>query len=316
MNRPQDLRSIQHTFENLNETDCRRWMCNAENVQQVAQTCQTTDRNAKMLLSFLYMNRESHMIFEDVPLDQVLKRLVAGIARRMEENDPDIMGAVLRTNVMFEAWKRRDAGRVLQFLSESCISQARKGEEVDEEMLHYIESIGGTDALNDTRRRCDRFERVTADNLPQRISQIADNARWDIMKERVQQGDIEGTLFPLLRDIQQGIMALMGAAPRAASEFENRFDVDFMLERHRNHSLSREDVGNYASYLANMIANMQAPVDDREVRPWVAQVERNAQSDSPLLEYLPTLVDVVREGGVHLRRVLQRLEEFSASQEQ
>jgi len=133
MNRPQDLRSIKQTFENLNETDCRRWMCNAENVQQVAQTCQTTDKNAKMLLSFLYMNKESNMIFEDVPLDQVLKRLVAGIAQRMENNDPDIMGAVLRTNVMFEAWKRRDAGRVLQFLSESCISQARKGEEVDEE---------------------------------------------------------------------------------------------------------------------------------------------------------------------------------------
>jgi hypothetical protein len=312
---PETIASI---FDEHDDVECRRWMREADKVSAVAESLLTTEKNAKVFLSFLYMNKESALLFEEsVPLDCVLGRLVSGIYRRAKENSDvsELMAAVTRANVVFEAWKRRDEGRVLQFISESCISQARRGEPVDEEMMGYIAAIGGDDALRDTQRRCERFERVQADDLPQHVAEIAERARWDVMRERVANGDVEGTLFPLLRDIQQGVMALMAAAPRAASTFEGRFDVDFMLERHRNGSLNRSDVGDYAVYLATTIASMQAPEDDAVVRPWLRAVEQDARSNSAMGEYLPSLVTVVREGGQHLRRIVERLEALRAAME-
>ena len=253
-------------------------------------------KNAKVLLSFLNMHSERDMLFEDVPLDNVLRRLVAGVWRRVEEEQGarDVMAAVERANVMFQAWKQRDKGRVLQFLSEQCIQQARTGHAVDEEMLAQIEALGGPEARANTEQRCSRFERVSAEELPQRVEEIAERARWDAMRERVAAGDIEGMLFPLLRDLQQGICAVLGAAPRAEAQFRDKFDVDFLLQQHRAGSLSRADIGNYASYVAEMVGRVQAPADDAVVQPWVTQVVNDAHSGSSLQEYLPSLVDLVR----------------------
>ena len=296
------------------ETDhrqCRRWMCDAQNVGDVATAFRTTEKNAKVLLSFLYMHHERGIIFDDIPLDNVLKRLVNGIFERVRQRDEGVMQAVERANVVFEAWKRRDEGRVLQFLSESCISAARRGEDVSEEDMALITAIGGEEAAENTRQRCARFERVAPENLETRIAEIADQARWDLMRERVASGDVEGTLFPLLQDLQRGIVALLSASPNTSESFTERFDVEFLLERHRNGSLGRVDVGQYADLVATMIGRLQAPVDDAVVQPWVRRVRAEAVSNSPLAEYLPSLVDFVREAGIHLQRVVSRLQQFS-----
>ena len=285
----------------------------ASKVSRAASELGVSDAAARTLFSFLYMHHERNIIFDEgVPLDDVLRRLVAGIVRRLEENDAELLPALERANVMFEAWKRRDAGRVLQFLTEECVRSARTGEDVDPVLLEQIETIGGEDARRETERRCSRFERLSPEELSRRVEEIAEQARWDVIRERVSLGGehVEGTLFPLLRDLQRSVMAVLSAAPRASSQFAERFDVDFLLERHRNGSLTRDDVGEYAAYVATMIGRLQAPVDDAIVQPWVRSVTESARSGTPLAEYLPTLVDMVREAGDHLLLVVERLRQL------
>ena len=47
--------------------------------------------------------------------------------------------------------------------------------------------------------------------------------------------------------------------------------------------------------------------DDAEVQPWVAAVRQEAEEESSLTDYLPSVLFVVRDAIHHLRKVYQRL---------
>ena len=84
-------------------------------------------------------------------------------------------------------------------------------------------------------------------------------------------------------------------------------------DRAKNDVLSRADVGSLVHYLVTIVGSIQAPADDAVVGPWVKACQDEAIKSTSLAEYLPTVVDVVREGIIHLRRVFQRLQALSGS---
>lgn len=305
-------------FENFLERS--KWMRRKDVVTSIAQLFDREESFARVFLSLMLLHKEKDaMLDENDAMDRILGRLAASLHAKVADEAADmnqIRAQTERAKIMFDAWKVRDKEQVVEFLQTQCIATPPTQTNADlgrETMLRWIEDIAGPEVRSSTEARCDRrWARVRADDLPAFIQETAERAYWDVLRERVEAGDIEGTLFPLLRDLRGGIEALLAAAPRTRAQFQERFDVDWLLERHRNGSLSRQDVGNYAVYIAEMVQQLQAPADAAEVGAWVEDVRRMANTASiTMQEYIPYLVSFARDAAVHMRKVVQRLEELS-----
>ncbi|MBD53440.1 MAG: hypothetical protein CL450_09180 [Acidimicrobiaceae bacterium] len=319
------LREITRRFDTIDYSACTKFMRNRNTTNAVSQALEASNELSRVFLALLLINKEkSEMLNESDTIDRVLGRLVASLRNRVLRDDSlpeEVKAATGRAKQMFDAWKRRDKDQVLEFLQQRCVATPPEGGDGDltrNSMLQWIEALGGEEARQSTEARCSRrWSEVRADDLPAFIAQTAERAYWDLLYERVEGGDIEGTLFPLLRDLRRGVEALLAAAPRTREQFQENFDVDWLLERHRNGSLSRQDVGNYTVYVANVVAQLQAPADAAEVNEWADGVRTMAVAESiPMQEYIPSLVPFVREASAHMRTVIERLEALSAQRVQ
>ena len=319
----QSLREAVECFDAFeNFSDQTKWMRRRDTVDRVSSALETDAPFARVFLSLMLVHKEkASMLAEETDtIDRILGRLASNLhdkVTRGSDTVEQIREQTARAKIMFDAWKTRDQGQVVEFLKTQCIStppgQSSGGDLARETMLHWLENIAGPEVRESTEARCDRrWARVRADDLPSFIQETAERAYWDLLTERVERGDVEGTLFPLFRDLRAGVEALLAAAPRSRAQFQERFDVDWLLERHRNGSLSRQDVGNYAVYIAEMVQQLQAPADAAEVGTWVDDVRRMANTPSiTMAEYVPYLVGFARDAAVHMRKVVQRLEELS-----
>jgi len=280
---------------------------------------------ARVFLALMLIHREKKgMLDDNDTTDRILGRLASSLHDRVmgdTSETEDVRAATERAKLMFDAWKRRDTGQVLEFLQQRCVATPSGGGDGDltrNNMLQWIETLGGEEARRSTEARCSRrWSEVRADDLPAFIAETAERAYWDLLYERVEAGDIEGTLFPLLQDLRRGVEALLAGAPRTLAQFHENFDVDWLLERHRTGSLSRQDVGNYAVYVAEVVLQLQAPADAVAVSEWVDDVRGTATVDTiTMQEYILTLVTFVREASAHMRKVVERLEALSSQRVQ
>ena len=284
------------------------WMRNAENVQRVSAALGTTSDISRVYLTKLYMHRERDDLFQNNDLDNIMRRLCAGMCARIARDDASVEGvlqATERANIMLSAWKRRDKEQIMEHLRHRCVSIADEEDEERVEMLRLYRGLGGdVDQVTEQHQR--RWARVRADDLPNFVAETAERAFWDVLYERVSAGDVEGTLFPLLQDMRKGVLALLAASPRTASTFQENFDLEWLLERHRNGSISPEDISRYRAYVSDLLCRMSAPADEAEVRMW-------ADEQSDIVEPVPSLVFFVRDASLHMRRIVERLEALSAS---
>ena len=324
------LREITRHFDTADYSACTKFMRSSNAMGTVSSALGSHKELARVFLALMLIDKEkAEMLDETDTIDRVLGRLSSALKSRVLREDSmpeEVKAATERAKQMFDAWKRRDKDRVVEFLQQRCVATPPSntgdaaGEDLGsrETMLGWIESLGGEEARASTEARCSRrWSEVRADDLPSFIAQTAERAYWDLLYERVEGGDIEGTLFPLLRDLRRGVEALLAAAPRTRAQFQENFDVDWLLERHRNGSLSRQDVGNYTVYVANVVAQLQAPADAAEVNEWADGVRTMAVAEAiTMQEYIPTLVPFVREASKHMRTVVERLEALSAQRVQ
>ena len=326
----QSLRESVIRFENLTEFgEQTKWMRRPNTIRSVRESLVVDAAFARVFLSLMLIHKEkATMLGENDTIDRVLGELASNLRDTvLRESSPasasEVRERTERAKVMFDAWKTRDKDRVVEFLKSQCVSRppsqgADDGTNIEREtMLRWIEDLAGPEARANTEARCDRrWARVRADDLPSFIQETAERAYWDLLRERVESGDVEGTLFPLLRDLRSGVEALLAAAPRSRAQFQERFDVDWLLERHRNGSLSRQEVGNYAVYVAEIVQQLQAPADEEEVRAWVDDVRSYSNTASITMEeYIPYLVGFARDAAVHMRKVVRRLEDLSAQRQ-
>lgn len=280
------------------------WMRDASNVGRVTNALGATAALSRVFLSLLFMHHEQDDLFQNNDLDNIMKRLCAAMSARVAREDATVEGiraATERAEIMLNAWKRRDRDQIMEHLRHRCVSIPDEGDEERVEMLRMYEGLGG-DVAQVAEQHQRRWARVRADDLPSFVAETAERAFWDVIHERVASGDVEGTLFPLLRDMRQGVLALLAASPRTASTFEEHFDLEWLLERHHNGSISPEDISRYRSYVSDLLCRMSAPADEEEVRMWA-----NEQSDS-MTQPVASLVFFVREASVHMRRIVERLE--------
>ncbi len=317
------LREITRRFDDEDFSDCTTFMQNRSTVERTVEALGASQDIARVFLALMLMHKESSdMLNENDTIDRVLGRLASALRDRVlraSSTAVEVRDATERAKQMFDAWKRRDEGLVVEFLQQRCITTPPGGVADDglarDTMLQWIHSLGGEEARASTEARCSRrWAQVQADDLPAFIAETAERAYWDLLTERVEHGDVEGTLFPLLKDLRRGVEALLAAAPRTRAQFHERFDVDWLLERHRNGSLSRQDVGNYAVYVAEIVLQLQAPADAAEVSEWVDNVRLTANAPTiTMQEYVPTMVVFVREASAHMRKIVRRLEELSSA---
>ena len=296
--------------------DCERWMRGTGfSSAMAAMGC---DREtARRALALLYIHRERNDILDDdQPLDKVLGRLVAGLAQRLEEGETmeRIVGAVARAKPVFQAWKARDKSTVIHFLADEAVRKRLQGADDASETMAMLKAIAGDEVHASVEARCRRavdvFENgtrvTTMEGLQQTVAQTVERAFWDAAREKVVAGDIE-PIFDTLTHAKDCVDALLGNAPTTREQFDDRFDVQWIRQRADRGTLSRQDVANLCVYLAEQVGRMQAPADDAEVQPWVAAVRQEAEEESSLTDYLPSVLFVVRDAIHHLRKVYQRL---------
>ena len=284
------------------------WMCDSTNMRRVADALGATTTLSRVFLSLLFMHHEKDDLFQDNDLDNIMKRLCAGMCTRVAREDASVEGirsATERAEIMLNAWRRRDRDQIMEHLRHRCVSIPDEENEERVEMLRMYEGLGG-DVAHVAEQHQRRWARIRTDDLPSFIAETAERAFWDVLYERVASGDVEGTLFPLLRDLRQGVIALLAASPRTASSFEEHFDLEWLLERHHNGSISPEDISRYRSYVSDLLCRMSAPADEEEVRMW-------ADEQSDPTKPVPSLVFFVRDASRHMRRIVERLEALSAS---
>jgi len=322
------LRDITGHIDTIDYSACTKFLRSSKTMNVVSSSLMVPKEVACVFLALLLINKEkSEMLDENDAIDRVLGRLALSLRNRVMRDDSlpeEVKAATERAKTMFDAWKRRDKDCVVAFLQQRCVAvpPGSRSSPDDfgsrETMLGWIESLAGQEVRTSTEARCSRrWSEVRADDLPAFIAQTAERAYWDLLYERVEGGDIEGTLFPLLVDLRRGVEALLTAAPRTRARFQENFDVDWLLERHRNQSLSRQDVGNYTMYVADVVVQLQAPADTAVVAAWANDVRRAAVAEAiTLQEYIPTLVTFVREASGHMRKVVERLEALSAQRAQ
>lgn len=319
------LRETTRRFDNADYVSCTKFMRTRDTIDSVTGALGVSRDLARVYLALMLLHREKEeMLDENDTMDRILGRLASSLRDRVLRDTSaaeDVRAATERAKLMFDAWKRRDKDQVLEFLQQRCVATPPEGGDGDltrNNMLQWIETLGGEEARQNTEARCSRrWSEVRADDLPTFIAETAERAYWDLLYERVEAGDVEGTLFPLLQDLRRGVEALLAAAPRTRAQFHENFDVDWLLERHRAGSLSRQDVGNYAVYVAEIVLQLQAPADAAAVSEWVEDVRATATADTVTMqEYIPTLVTFVREASVHMRKVVERLEALSSQRAQ
>ena len=297
--------------------DCERWMRGPGFAAAVpAMGCDA--QTARRALALLYIHRERNDILdEDQPLDKVLGRLVAGLARRLEEGEPmaRIVGAVARAKPVFQAWKARDASVVVHFLADEAVRKRLQGSADSAETMAMLEAIAGEDVRARVEARCRRAVEVlengtrvrTVEGLRATVAETVERAFWDAAREKVLAGDTE-PIFDTLTHAKDCVDALLGNAPTTREQFDDRFDVQWIRQRADQGLLSRKDVAGLCVYLAEQVGRMQAPADDAEVQPWVEAVRREAEEgEGDLAAYLPSVLFVVRDAVQHLRRVYRRL---------
>ena len=279
---------------------------NTSTVRNLCEEFNCDVATVRKLLGLLYMHHEREHIFEEEnALDSIVQRIVNGIFERVRSRDEGILEAVERASVMVDAWKQRDRETTIIFLQQECLIRARRGQEPDPQSLMHLGQIAGPESVENIRARCQRILR--GEHRQETVEQVAMRAFRDVHTERIRSGDFS-CLFDILRDMQRGILAIMTAAPRSATMFSERFDVDFLKEKHRNGVLTLEEMRNYAKYVARHVESMSAPADARGVREWF---DGFAQSTSELqspVQYAERLVDFVTGIGGHVRQIVSRLE--------
>ena len=304
---------VLNEFSQLGDFASRsRFVRDRERIDGVKRLLDCDETLARVFFSLLILHAESdEMLNLDDPLDSVLYRIATGVRTRAGVGDEGLRDAVVRAKRVFDSWKRRDKAAVVNFLEEECVRH-REDAGGNETRFQQIRGIAGPEAEERARQRCARnWTRVHLRDLENTVNEIAEQAYWDAMRARVSEdGDVEGTLFPLIHSLQRAILALLSAAPRRAQNVREQFDVDFLVQMHRANALTRRDVGRYVEYVSNLIASMQAPADDHDVRPWAQRVRARAGMDTPLREYLGEVVVVVREASQHLGRIVQRLQAY------
>lgn len=279
------------------------WMRDASNVNRVTGALGATPALSRVFLSLLFMHHEREDLFQENDLDNIMRRLCAGMCARVAREGAaveDILSATERAEIMLSAWKRRDRDQIMEHLRHRCVSIPDENDDERVELLRMYEGLGG-DAAQVAEQHQRRWARVRADDLPSFVAETVERAFWDVLHERVASGDVEGTLFSLLRDLRQGVLALLAASPRTASSFEEHFDLEWLLERHRNGSISPLDISRYRSYVSDLLCRMSAPADEAEVRVW-------AEEQSDPNRTVASLVFFVREASGHMRRIVERLE--------
>ena len=104
-----------------------------------------------------------------------------------------------------------------------------------------------------------------------------------------------------------------------SSAYPKSFDIRYHLEQQANHgALETAEVHALMRYLCELIASWQAPVDDAEMRRWVASVEASlaGTADQPLADFIGVhMVTFVREAIGRVRRVYERLVALAATAE-
>ena len=299
-------------------SDTTRWMRSSENVEVVQSFLGASDRKeTRNFLAYMLMYKEAAEMFEaENPLDVVLKRLVEGLYRRVSDHESSdaILSASNRMLPVFEAWKKRDKNVLLTYLSDRAVKAMVTDDEdgmTADTLCTWIEQIGGDEVAARARERCSRqWTRTTREQLPSIIQETMERAYWDHIKQAIAEQDL-APFFDALTQVQQAVNALLSAAPKTRGDFEDRFDVAWIEDRAKNDVLSRQDVGSLVHYLVTIVGSIQAPADDAEVQPWVKTCQDVAIQNTPLTEYLPAVVDVIRESITHLRRVFQRLQALS-----
>ena len=283
------------------------WMRDRSNVNRVATALDADPALARVFLSLLFMHREQEDLFQDNVLDNIMRRLCTGVWTKLAHADTaveDIRARTERAGIMLNAWKRRDEDQIMEHLRHRLVSNPDEDDEERREMLRLYEGLGGNlEQVAEQHQR--RWARVRAEDLPEFVADVAERAFWDVLYERVVAGDVEGTLFPLLHDMRRGVTALLAASPRTASSFEEHFDLDWLLERHRNGSISPEDISRYRAYVADLLCRMSAPADESDVRAW-------ADDQADPARPVASLVYFVREASGHMRRIVERLEALAA----
>lgn len=290
------------------------FMRSKDTVRQTSMYLAVDTAAARRFIAMLYMHREQNVIFSDNPIDNVLKRLCTGLVQRLERREPveNLRQASNRIKPIFEAWKTRDTNVLIQYLAEEAVKQSVEQSDQLGTTMELLEVIGDKDTVNSIKERCSRAV-ASVNRLEARVaSEVAttmETAFWDYAKTRVREGELDA-LYDVLTHASQAVTALLSASKRAQDDFDDHFNIPWIKQRGDSGELTREDIGNLTVYFADTVASLQAPVDDAIVQPWLVSVRERANTPDTVIEFLPDVVFIVRDGIQHLRLVSRRIEKL------
>lgn len=279
----------------------------------------------KVLLAVLYMAMDDGVLSSQEPHDVAMRheaqRFHGALCRALGEGVCGNLPAdVTRAVAAHGEWRRVDFPETVQHLTASVVAhgvrERERGVESPAPPEHVLSQLRLLDAeaAAEARRRFDvAWTRVPVSGVDAVVADVAERALWDVITERVQQGDFL-VLFGVLGEMHAAMRALVAHCPARCADLDEHFDVPFVRQQAEHDALSHEDVCKLMTYLVDTISAMQAPIDDADARAWsdAAHAAIASAHETDLLTFAhQKLVPFLRDAIHRLRAVYRRTVELA-----
>ena len=277
----------------------------------------------KVLLGIVFMALDADQVFSAEDDDVIMKREACRFKDKLEialgGSSTNFADEVVRAQRFHKAWRLRDVPHTIENLTASVVAhgvrEREQGVEQPQPPEHILAQIRLLDreAEEEARRRFHvAWRRVAPQDIGTVVADAAERALWDVITERVQQGDFVA-LFGVLGEMRDAIKALVAHNPTRASAIEESFDVDLIKQQAEHGALTHEDVCKLMSYVVDTVSEMQAPIDDGDAREWKEATERviaEAENTDLVTFAHDKLIPFLKASMHRIRAVYKRMMEF------
>ena len=224
---------------------------------------------------------------------------------------------------MFDEWKEKDANLLLKQLAimyqnsvkslNSIINDENNNKEINSEFKQQLEK--NIMFIEQQANRIDKdglkfikkykIAGLKKENVDD-FNKIAKQAFWDGFIEDIELEKYD-RLEKMLKEIRDRLCSFVPNRPDYHRDFDDHFDIKFIMQMLEDDALDNETMGKYISYLLDKIKELEAPIDNSEtdkIRQKVIEMFETSVTGEILAYFLENVYD-------KLDKIATRCKEFS-----
>lgn len=199
---------------------------------------------------------------------------------------------------MFDEWKEKDANLLLKQLAimyQNSLKTLKNKKEINiefkeqlEKYIMFIEKQAlriDKDGLNFIKKY--KIARLKKENIDD-FNKIAKQAFWDGFIEDIELEKYD-RLEKMLKEIRDRLCSFVPNRPDYHNDFDEHFDIKFIMQMLEDDALNSETMGKYMAYLLDKIKELEAPIDNGEtdkIRQTVTEMLQTSETGEILAYFL------------------------------